>query len=187
MIATIFSPSAAGSVERLDPLIDEHRILARVAELAAEIDADYRDKPLHLVAVLKGAVIFAADLMRQIATPFTVDFVSASSYGAGTVSAGTVALGGIDRLDLSGRHVLVVEDILDTGATSNAVLGALLQRGPESAYFCTLLRKPKARARALPARYTGFDIGDDFVVGYGLDYAERYRNLRAIYRLVLAG
>ena len=173
--------------ERLELLISERRIRARVAALARRIDADYHGRMLSLVVVLKGAYVFAADLSRRVCIPFTTDFISAASYGAGTRSSGTVALGSLDRLELDGRDVLVIEDILDTGRTSGAILDALRQRGPASLALCTLLRKPTATALDLPARYVGFDIPDDFVVGYGMDHAERHRNLRGIYRLILDG
>ncbi len=136
---------------------------------------------------MKGAVIFAADLMRHLTIPFTLDFVAASSYGTGTRSSGKVALAGLDWLEIGGRHVLVVEDIVDTGGTGAAILDALRQHKPASLAFCTLLRKPAAGELDLPVAYAGFDIGDDFVVGWGMDYAERHRNLRGIYRLILDG
>jgi hypoxanthine phosphoribosyltransferase len=170
--------------ERLELLIPERRIHAWVMALARQIDAEYRGKKLSLVVVLKGACIFAADLMRQIETPCTIDFTAAASYGAGTRSSGTVALSGLDRLELAGRDVLVIEDILDTGRTSAALLAALRRHRAASLVLCTLLRKPAAAALDLPAAYVGFDIADDFVVGYGMDYAERHRNLRGIHRLV---
>jgi hypoxanthine phosphoribosyltransferase len=173
--------------ERLELVIPERRIRARVAALARRIDADYEGKPLSLVVVLKGACVFAADLMRQITIPFTIDFIAAASYGARTRSSGQVALSGLDGLDLAGRHVLVVEDILDTGRTSAGILDRLRLGGPASLALCTLLRKPAAAALDLPVGYAGFDIPDDFVVGYGMDYAERYRNLRGIHRLILDG
>ena len=173
--------------DRLRPLISARRIKNRVAELAGQISDDHQGAPLTLVIVLKGATIFAADLMRQITTPFTIDFIAAASYGQGTRSSGKVALCGLDRLDLGGRHVLVVEDILDTGRTSAAVLDRLRLRAPASLALCTLLLKPAAAALELPVGYAGFDIPDDFVVGYGMDYAERYRNLRGIHRLILDG
>jgi hypoxanthine phosphoribosyltransferase len=170
--------------ERLEPLIAERDIRARVTALAREIDVDYRGKRLSLIVVLKGAVIFAADLMREIETPCTFDFVSAASYGAGTRSSGTIVLTGLDGLDIAGRDVLVIEDILDTGRTIAAILDALQQRGPASLALCALLRKPTAIALDLPVAYIGFDIPEEFVVGCGMDYAERYRNLRDIRRLV---
>jgi hypoxanthine phosphoribosyltransferase len=174
-------------VERLEPLISERRIRARTAALARRIDADYRGRQLSLVVVLKGATIFAADLVRLMTIPVTLDFIAASSYGAGTRPSGKVALCGLDGLDISGRSVLVVEDILDTGRTVAAILDRLRQRGPASLELCALLRKQAARALDLPVGYAGFDIPDDFVVGWGMDYAERYRNLRGVYRLILDG
>lgn len=170
--------------ERLELLIPEERIRARVGELARAVDADYRGKRPSLLVVLKGAFVFAADLTRQIATPFTLDFISAASYGAGTRSSGQVALVGLDGLDLAGRDVLVIEDILDTGRTVGALLDALRPREPASVALCALLRKPAAAALDLPAAYVGFDIPEDFVVGYGMDHAERHRNLPGIHRLV---
>jgi hypoxanthine phosphoribosyltransferase len=171
--------------EGLELLIPERRIRARVAALGRRIAVDYRGRPLSLVVVLKGAAIFAADLMRHIAIPFAVEFITAASYGEGTRSSGSVALAGVDRLDIADRHVLLVEDILDTGLTSTAILDALRRRRPVSLALCALLRKPAAVALALPVAYAGFDIADDFVVGYGMDHGECYRNLRAVYRLVL--
>ena len=173
--------------ERLELLIAERRIQALVAALARRIDADYRGRSLSLVVVLKGAVVFAADLLRRITIPVTLDFIGAASYGADTRSSGNVALGGLDRLDLAGRHVLVIEDILDTGRTSAAILGRLRKQRPASLALCVLLRKPAAAKLDLPVSYIGFDIPDDFVVGYGMDYAERYRNRRGIHRLVIDG
>jgi hypoxanthine phosphoribosyltransferase len=174
------------SVERLETVISERRIRSRVAALARRIEADYRGKELGLVVVLKGAAIFAADLVRRLAIPCTIDFIAAASYGASTRSSGNVMLAGIDALAIEDRHVLVVEDILDTGRTIAAILDRVRRRGAASVALCTLLRKPAAAALDLPVAYIGFDIPEDFVVGYGMDYAERYRNLRAIHRLVLA-
>jgi len=172
--------------ERLQLLIAERRIAARVTALARRINADYRDRQLGLVVVLKGAMVFTADLLRRLDIPVTLDFVSASSYGAATRSSGHVGLAGLDRLDIAGRDVLVIEDILDTGRTSAAILDRLQGQGAASLGLCALLRKPGATALTLPVRYVGFDIADDFVVGYGMDYAERYRNLRGIHRLIFA-
>jgi len=171
--------------ERLELLIPERRIRARVAALAREIDVDYRGKKLSLLVVLKGASIFAADLMREIEIPFTIDFIGAASYGEGIRSSSQVVLRGLDTLDLAGRDILIIEDILDTGRTSTALLDRLRQHGPASLALCVLLRKPAAAALDLPIGYIGFDIPEDFVVGYGMDYAERYRNLRGVHRLIL--
>jgi hypoxanthine phosphoribosyltransferase len=175
--------------ERLELLISERRIRARVAALARQIDDDYGGKNLTLIVVLKGAAIFAADLMRQITVPFAVEYIAARSYGAATRSSGRVALRGVEALDVAGRQVLIIEDILDTGLTAAALLDALQQQRPASLALLPLLRKPAAGTaqRELPVPYVGFDIGDEFVVGYGMDVAERYRNLRAIYRLAAPG
>jgi hypoxanthine phosphoribosyltransferase len=173
--------------ERLELMISERRIRARTAALARRVDDDYRGQALSLVVVLKGAVMFATDLMRQLALPCTIDFIAAASYGAGNRSSGNIALSGLDRLAIEGRHVLVVEDILDTGRTLTVVLDSLQKRGPVSVALCALLRKPASAALDLPIFYVGFDIPPDFVVGWGLDYAERYRNLRGVYRLILDG
>jgi hypoxanthine phosphoribosyltransferase len=170
--------------ERLELLISEECIRRRVGELAREIDTDYRDKPLTLVIVQKGAVIFAADLMRRINIPLTIEFIGASSYGAGTESSGRVALRDTGKLDIAGRHIILVEDILETGLTSKAVIAELTRLMPASLVLCTLLRKDRATNRGLPARYIGFEIPEEFVVGYGMDYAERYRNLSGVFRLV---
>lgn len=171
--------------ERLEKLISERRIRARTAALAHRIDVDYQGRELTLLVVLKGALIFAADLIRHLRVPFTIDFLAASSYGSATRSSGTVALAGLDRLEIGGRHVLVVEDILDTGQTCAAILASLRQHRPAGIALCALSRKPAAGALDLPVAYAGFDIADDFVVGWGMDYAERYRNLRGVYRLAL--
>lgn len=172
--------------EQLQPLISCRRIGARVAALARAIDEQYRGQELSLLVVLKSAFVFAADLARRMTIPFTIDFVAASSYGAATRSSGAVALDGIERLELVGRHVLVVEDILDSGLTSAAILAALRRREPAGIAFCALLRKPTAAGLDLPVTHVGFEIGQDFVVGYGMDYAERYRSLPDIHRLLFA-
>jgi hypoxanthine phosphoribosyltransferase len=171
--------------DRLRPLISARRIKKRVAELAGEISADHRGAPLTLVIVLKGATVFAADLMRQITTPFVIDFVRASSYGKAARSSGAVALSDDEKLDIAGHHVVVVEDIVDTGLTISALVAALEKLGPKSLDVCALLHKYVANARPVTIRYKGFDIPDEFVVGYGMDYAERYRNLPGVYRLIL--
>ena len=169
--------------DRLRPLISARRIRQRVAQLAGEISADHRGAPLTLVIVLKGAAIFAADLMRQIEIPFVIDFVRASSYGKSARSSGTVELSDETRLDIAGHHVIVVEDIVDTGLTISALVAALQRLGPTSLDVCTLLHKRVAGAHPVAVRYKGFDIPDAFVVGYGMDYAERHRNLPGVYRL----
>jgi len=145
--------------------------------LARQIDADYAGRHLTLVVVLKGAMVFAADLVRRLTIPVTIEFVSASSYGAATRSSGNVALGAPDTIELAGRDTLIVEDIVDSGLTCRALIESSRQRGPASLALCTLLRKQIAGAAPIDISYTGFTIPDRFVVGYGMDYAERYRNL----------
>jgi hypoxanthine phosphoribosyltransferase len=177
------SPAMTVNGEALRPLISARRIKQRVAELAGQISEDHRDAPLTLVIVLKGATIFAADLMRQITTPFVIDFVRASSYGNAARSSGAVILSDEEKLDIAGHHVVVVEDIVDTGLTITALIAALKRLGPASVDVCALLHKHVDGAQPVDIRYKGFDIPDKFVVGYGMDYAERYRNLPGVYRL----
>ena len=169
--------------DRLRPLISARRIKKRVAELAAEISSDLRNGPLTLVIVLKGATVFAADLMRQITVPFVIDFVRASSYGAAARSSGSVELSDEERLDIAGHHVIVVEDIVDTGLTISALIAALQKLRPKKLDVCALIHKHVDGAQPVAIRYKGFDIPDQFVVGYGMDYAEQYRNLPGVYRL----
>jgi len=173
--------------DQLRPLISARRIKKRVGELARQISEDHRRATLTLVIVLKGAAVFAADLMRRIETPFVVDFVRASSYGKTARSSGHVALGDEARLDIAGHDVIVVEDIVDTGRTVTALIAALEKLGPKSLDVCALLHKQVAGAQPVTIRYKGFDIPDEFVVGYGMDYAERYRNLPGVYRLTPGG
>lgn len=164
-------------------LIDEAAIDAKIAELAAAIERDYADRELLLVGVLKGAVMVMADLSRALSVPVEMDWMAVSSYGSGTKSSGVVRiLKDLDR-DITGRHVLVVEDILDSGLTLSWLLRNLRSRGAASVQVCTFLRKPDAVKVELDVAYIGFDIPNEFVVGYGLDYAERYRDLPYVGRL----
>lgn len=158
-------------------LISEEQIRERVQELAAEIDRDYAGKDVLLVGVLKGAVMIMADLSRAMHSNAPMDWMAVSSYGSGTQSSGVVRILKDLDTDISGRHVLVVEDILDSGLTLSWLLSNLRSRGPASVEVCTLLRKPDAAKVEVDVRYVGFDIPAEFVVGYGLDFAERYRNL----------
>jgi hypoxanthine phosphoribosyltransferase len=158
-------------------LIPADRLQTRVAELAAEIDADYQGRELLLVGVLKGAVMIMADLARAMRLPVHMDWMAVSSYGSGTRSSGVVRILKDLDTDILGRHVLVVEDIVDSGLTLSWLLGNLRSRQPASLRVCVLLRKPTAAQMDVDLTYTGFDIPDEFVIGYGLDYAERYRNL----------
>jgi hypoxanthine phosphoribosyltransferase len=158
-------------------LIEEDAVRARVAELGAEISSDYATKDLVLVGVLKGAVFFMADLMRNLTIPCEVDFMAISSYGASTDSSGVVRI--LKDLDISieGRDVLVVEDIIDSGLTLSYLTRNLESRNPASLEICALLTKPDRREIDVDVRYTGFEIPNEFVIGYGLDFGERYRNL----------
>nr|WP_218566511.1 hypoxanthine phosphoribosyltransferase [Vallicoccus soli] len=158
-------------------LVSEEQIRTRLGELAAQIDADYAGRDLLLVGVLKGAVMVMADLARALHAPAEMDWMAVSSYGSGTKSSGVVRiLKDLDK-DIGGRHVLVVEDIIDSGLTLSWLLANLGSRGPASLEVATLLRKPEAAKVEIDVRYVGFEIPNEFVVGYGLDYAERYRNL----------
>jgi hypoxanthine phosphoribosyltransferase len=164
-------------------LVPGAEISRKIREVAQRIDADYAGEDLLLVGVLKGAVMVMADLARALTVPVAMEFMAVSSYGAGTTSSGVVRiLKDLDR-DISGRHVLVVEDIIDSGLTLSWLLKNLRSRQPASVEVFALLRKPDAAKVDVPVRYRGFDIPNEFVVGYGLDYAERYRNLPFIGRL----
>ena len=158
-------------------LLTEEQLHARLDELAAQIDADYADADLLLVGVLKGAVMVMADLARRLHIPVQMDWMAVSSYGSGTKSSGVVRILKDLDADLDGRHVLIVEDIVDSGLTLSWLLSNLRSRGPASVEIATMLRKPDALKVDVPVRYVGFDIPTEFVVGYGLDYAEKYRNL----------
>jgi hypoxanthine phosphoribosyltransferase len=158
-------------------LVSKEEIDAKLAELAAQIDKDYEGKDLLIVGVLKGAAMVMADLARALATPVTMDWMAVSSYGAGTKSSGVVRILKDLDTDIAGRHVLIVEDIIDSGLTLSWLLSNLSSRGPASLQVCTLLRKPEAAKVDIDVKYVGFDIPNEFVVGYGLDYAEKYRNL----------
>lgn len=158
-------------------LITPEQLSARIAELAAQIDADYADRELLLVGVLKGAVMVMADLARAMHSAAEMDWMAISSYGSGTKSSGVVRILKDLDIDISGRHVLVVEDIVDSGLTLSWLIGNLRSRGPASVAVCVLLRKQTAAQMNVEVAYTGFEIDDSFVVGYGLDYDEKYRNL----------
>jgi hypoxanthine phosphoribosyltransferase len=160
-----------------DILVQADDLQHRVRQLGAEITRDYEGKDLLLIGVLKGAVFFLADLMRHIEAPCEVDFMAVASYGSATDSSGVVRI--LKDLDtpIEGRHVLIVEDIVDSGLTLQYLLRSLEARGPASLEVCALLTKPSRRKVDLPARYVGFEIPDRFAIGYGLDHAERYRNL----------
>jgi len=161
-------------------LLTEKQIHARLVEIAAEVDRDYEGKDLLLVGVLKGAVMVMADLARSLGRSADMDWMAVSSYGSGTTSSGVVRILKDLDADLDDRHVLIVEDILDSGLTLSWLIKNLSSRNPASVEVFTLLRKPDAQKVNVNPRYIGFDIPNEFVVGYGLDYAEKYRNLRCV-------
>ena len=162
-------------IERV--LFTEQELKDRVAEIAAQIDKDYAGKEPMLISVLRGSFIFMADLARSITLPCTVDFMAVSSYGAGTTSSGQVKITKDLSESIEGRDIIVVEDILDSGNTLSYLFQLLQARHPASVRLCTLLDKPSRRTKEVELHYSGFTIPDYFVVGYGLDYAEKYRNL----------
>ncbi len=163
--------------ESVRTLISEEDVDKRIEELGAEISRDYAGQTVHLVCVLKGAVFFMCELAKRITVPVTMDFMSASSYGSSTKSSGVVKI--VKDLDepLKDKNVLIVEDIIDSGRTLSYLMKMLGDREPASIKLCTLLDKPERRVTDVKVDYTGFEIPDEFVVGYGLDYDQRYRNL----------
>jgi hypoxanthine phosphoribosyltransferase len=161
-------------------LYTEDQIHGRIAELCRQIEADYAGRDLLIVGVLKGAVMVMADLARELKRDVEMDWMATSSYGTSTESSGVVRIVKDLDTDIAGRHVLIVEDIVDSGLTLSWLRTNLESRNPASLEVCALLRKPEAAKVDIEARYVGFDIPNAFVVGYGLDYAERYRNLRSI-------
>lgn len=158
-------------------LFSEEELAKRVEEIAKAIEKDYQGKEIMLISVLRGSFVFMADLCRRIDLPCVIDFMSVSSYGKGTSSSGQVQITKDLSSDISGKHIIVVEDILDSGNTLSYLLKLLEQRNPASIRLCTLLDKPDRRVKHVEVHYSGFTIPDAFVVGYGLDYAEEYRNL----------
>ena len=166
-------------------LLSEDEIREKVRELGGKITADYKNSNLMLVTVLKGAVVFLADLMRQIDVPAEIDFMVVSSYGSGVKSSGVVKI--VKDLDvpLAGKDILIVEDILDSGLTLSYIKELLESRGPRSIRIATLLDKPSRREVQVPVEFVGFSIPDEFVVGYGIDYAQRYRHLPYVGKVIL--
>ncbi len=164
----------------VEVLFTEEQIQERLAELAAAVEKDYEGKDLLIVGVLKGAVMVMADLARAFERHIAMDWMAVSSYGSGTKSSGVVRILKDLDTDITDKHVLIVEDIIDTGLTLSWLVSNLNSRGPASVEICTLLRKPDALQMSVDVKYIGFDIANKFVVGYGLDYDERYRNLRSI-------
>lgn len=158
-------------------LLSEEEIKLKVKELAERIEKDYEGQEILLVGILKGASVFVADLMREIKLDVNIDFMSVSSYGSGTVSSGTVKILKDLDVDIEGKNVLIVEDIIDSGATLRNLYDTLMTRSPKSLKLCTLLDKPERRKVHINVDYVGFEIEDKFIVGYGIDYDEKYRNL----------
>lgn len=163
--------------DRISVLIEEEKVQSRVNEIARQISRDYKDEEVHLICILKGSLFFTADLAKRIESPVTVDFISVSSYGDGTESSGRIKI--IKDLDdnIAGKNVIVVEDIIDSGRTLSFLMEMLKVRGPKSLKLCTFLNKPERRVVDVAVDYIGFDIPDKFVVGYGMDYAQKYRAL----------
>jgi len=161
-------------------LVTEEQIHAKLEALARQVESDYDGKELLLVGVLKGAVMVMADLMRALPISAPVDWMAVSSYGSGTKSSGVVRILKDLDVDITGKHVLIVEDIVDSGLTLSWIRANLESRSPASVEICTLLRKPDAAKVEVDVKWVGFDIPNEFVVGYGLDYAEQYRGLRQV-------
>lgn len=165
-------------------LFDKETIEKRVKELALQISKDYKGKEVILVAILKGAIVFLSDLMRDLSIPVTVDFIQAFSYGASTTSSGTIEIKKDMDMDIAGKHVLIVEDIIDCGYTLDYIRKLLEKRKPASLKICCFLDKVSRRKVEVPLAYKGFEVPDKFVVGYGLDFAEKYRNLPYVATLI---
>lgn len=163
--------------DKISVLFTEEEVNARIREMGEQISRDYEGKSLHMVGILKGATFFACELAKRITVPVTIDFMSVSSYGDATESSGVVKITKDLDEPLEGKDVLVVEDIVDTGNTLSYLLDNLQKRGSSSVRLCSLLNKPDRRIKEVDVDYTGFVIPDAFVVGYGLDYAQKYRNL----------
>lgn len=163
--------------DKIDVLIDQETVEKRIHELAAEISRDYEGKHIHLICILKGSVFFTCELAKYITVPVTLDFMSVSSYGDATVSSGRVKIVKDTDEPIDDKEVIIIEDIIDSGFTLSFLVKMLKGRNPASVKLCTLLDKPDRRVAEIEVDYTGFEIPDEFVVGYGLDYAQKYRNL----------
>jgi len=164
-------------VDKVEVLISEEQLEKRVREIAEAINEDFQGKEILLVGILKGAVIFMADIARRLSLPVTMDFMAVSSYGSATKSSGAVQIIKDIEMSIEGKNVIVVEDIVDSGLTLKYLLENLWARGPEDVKTCVLLDKPEARQVEVPIDYKGFEIPNQFAVGYGLDYDQKYRNL----------
>jgi hypoxanthine phosphoribosyltransferase len=163
--------------ERVEVLISEQEVEARIQELADQISKDYEGKELHIICILKGSIFFTCELAKRISVPVTLDFMQVSSYGSDTKSSGVIKIAKDLDESILERDILVIEDIVDSGNTLSYLLEMLSNRKPSSLKLCTLLDKPERRRKHVDVDYTGFQIPDEFVVGYGLDYAQKYRNL----------
>lgn len=164
-------------IKKINVYLTEEQLEQRIRELGAQISEVYGDEPVCLICILKGSVFFTCELAKRITSPVELEFMSVSSYGAGTSSTGVVRITQDLSSNIEGKHVLVVEDIIDSGKTLSYLLGNLKTRNPKSIRLCTLLDKPDRRVVDVKVDYVGFEIPDEFVVGYGLDYAQQYRNL----------
>ncbi len=163
--------------EKIKVMYSEEEVSARIREMAEQINRDYEGKEIHLIGILRGGSFFMCELAKRITVPVTIDFMSASSYGMSTTSSGVVKIVKDLEESIVGRDVIVVEDIIDTGRTLSYLMEMLRERGPQSLKLCTLLNKPDRRVVEVDIDYNGYTIPDEFVVGYGLDYAQKYRNL----------
>jgi len=163
--------------DKISVMIPEEKVNERIRELAAKIDQDYAGEPVHLIGILKGSVFFVCELAKRLTVPVTIDFMQVSSYGDGTKSSGVVRISKDTDEGLVGKNAIVVEDIIDSGRTLSYLLKLLKERQPKSLRLCTLLDKPSRRVVDVDVDYVGFQIPDKFVVGFGLDYAQKYRNL----------
>ena len=163
--------------EKISVLIEEEKVDKRIEEIGRQISEEYAGEQVHLICILKGSIFFTCELAKRITVPVTIDFMSCSSYGADTKSSGVVKLVKDLYEPLEGKHVIVIEDIIDSGRTLSYLLEILSARKPASLKLCTLLDKPDRRVKPVHVDYTGFEIPDEFVVGYGLDYDQKYRNL----------
>ena len=163
--------------EKINVLISEEAVDAKIKEIGEIISKEYEGQAVHLVCILKGSVFFTCELAKRITVPVTMDFMSVSSYGDGTSSSGVVKIAKDLDETIEGKNVIVIEDIIDSGRTLHYLLDVLEKRNPKSMKLCTLLDKPERRVKDVKVDYTGFAIPDEFVVGYGLDYAQKYRNL----------
>ena len=163
--------------EKIRVLLDEETVEKRICEVAAQISEEYKGKEIHMICVLKGGVFFMCELAKRISVPVSLDFMCVSSYGDATTSSGVVRIAKDLDESIEGKDVLIVEDIIDSGRTLYYLIDVLKKRNPKSIQLCTLLDKPERRERDVKVDYVGFEIPDEFVVGYGLDYAQKYRNL----------